>query len=89
MQSRIYKLLSNFIILTLKLIPSVVILFSIGFYYNSGRYVKTENAYVKAPIISIQSQVSGIVETIYIKNNEKVKSGQKLFKIDTKGLQKI
>ena len=73
--------------ITLIVIPSVVILFSIGFYYNSGRYVKTENAYVKAPIISIQSQVSGIVETIYIKNNEKVKSGQKLFKIDTKGLE--
>ena len=68
-------------------IPTLIVLFSIGFYYSLGRYVKTENAYIKAPIISIQSQISGRIVDIYIKNNQKVNVGDKLFKLDTSKLK--
>ena len=43
-----------------------------------GRYVTTENAYVKAPIVSVVSQVSGRVADVYVADNQVVRPGQKL-----------
>ena len=68
-------------------IPALIVLLSIGFYYSLGRYVKTENAYIKAPIISIQSQISGRIEDVYIEDNQNVNVGDKLFKLDTSKLK--
>ena len=77
--------LIRFILLVI--IPTLIVLFSIGFYYSLGRYIKTENAYIKAPIISIQSQISGRIVDVYIENNQKVNVGDKLFKLDTSELK--
>ena len=68
-------------------IPLMTIMFTLGFFYSLGRYITTENAYVKAPIISIQSQIPGRVKTVFVKDNQQVKKGQKLFKIDTAKLK--
>jgi membrane fusion protein (multidrug efflux system) len=68
-------------------IPTLIVLFSIGFYYSLGRYIKTENAYIKAPIISIQSQISGRIVDVYIEDNQNVNVGDKLFKLDTSKLK--
>jgi membrane fusion protein (multidrug efflux system) len=68
-------------------IPLMTIMFTLGFFYSLGRYVTTENAYIKAPIISIQSQIPGRVKTVFVKDNQQVKKGQKLFKIDTAKLK--
>jgi membrane fusion protein (multidrug efflux system) len=62
-------------------------MFTLGFFYSLGRYITTENAYIKAPIISIQSQIPGRVKTVFVKDNQQVKKGQKLFKIDTAKLK--
>ena len=77
--------LIRFILLII--IPTLIILLSTGFYYSLGRYVKTENAYIKAPIISIQSQISGRIEDVYIEDNQNVNVGDKLFKLDTSDLK--
>ena len=68
-------------------IPLMTIMFTLGFFYSLGRYITTENAYIKAPIISIQSQIPGRVKTVFVKDNQQVKKGQKLFKIDTEKLK--
>ncbi|MDB2699947.1 HlyD family secretion protein [Alphaproteobacteria bacterium] len=68
-------------------IPLMTIMFTLGFFYSLGRYITTENAYIKAPIISIQSQIPGRVKTVFVKDNQQVKKGQKLFKIDTTKLK--
>ena len=68
-------------------IPLMTIMFTLGFFYSLGRYITTENAYIKAPIISIQSQIPGRVKTVFVKDNQQVKKGQKLFKIDTAKLK--
>lgn len=68
-------------------IPLMTIMFIFGFFYSLGRYITTENAYIKAPIISIQSQIPGRVKTVFVKDNQQVKKGQKLFKIDTAKLK--
>ena len=79
------KKLKRFILLIF--IPLMTIMFILGFFYSLGRYITTENAYIKAPIISIQSQIPGRVKTVFVKDNQKVKKGQKLFKIDTAKLK--
>ena len=55
---------------------------NLSYFYSLGRYINTENAYIKAPIVSIQSEISGIIDKVYIKNNQKISKGEKLFKID-------
>ena len=71
----------------LVILPLIVILFSLGYYYSLGKYVKTENAYIKAPIISIQAEVSGKIKDVFIKNNQFVNKNQKLIEIDTERLK--
>jgi len=67
--------------------PGIIILFSLGYYYSLGKYVKTENAYIKAPIISIQAEVSGKIKNVFIKNNQFVNKDQNLIEIDTERLK--
>ena len=73
--------------LFLILLPILIVLISLGYFYSLGRYITTENAYIKAPIISVQSQVSGRIEKVFVKDNQKVKKGDRLFKIDTEKLE--
>ena len=77
--------LMRFVLLII--IPTLIVLITIGYFYSLGRYITTENAYIKAPIISVQSQVSGRIEKVFVKDNQKVKKGDRLFKIDTEKLE--
>jgi len=69
------------------LLPAFVILMTLGYFYSLGRFVKTDNAYVKAPIVSVQSELPGRVEKVFVNDNQKVQKGQKLLKIETEKLQ--
>lgn len=73
--------------LLLILLPSIIVLTTAGYFYSLGRFVKTENAYIKAPIVSVQSQLPGRVELVFVKDNQRVKKGQKLLKIETQKLE--
>ena len=73
--------------LLLILFPTLVVLTTMGYFYSLGRFISTENAYIKAPIISVQSEVSGRVDMVFIKDNQRVNKGDRLFKIDTKKLE--
>ena len=73
--------------LLLILLPILIVLISLGYFYSLGRYITTENAYIKAPIISVQSQVSGRIEKVFVRDNQKVTKGDRLFKIDTEKLE--
>jgi len=54
-----------------------------GYYYAAaGRYVTTENAFVKFDILEISADVSGRVVTVDVAENERVEEGQILFRID-------
>ena len=53
-------------------------------YMSSGRYVTTENAYVKAELITITSEVSGRVTEVLVGDNQVVEKGDVLFRIDPK-----
>ncbi len=51
-------------------------------YYSGGRYVVTENAYVKAHLIHISSNIDGRVMEVRIHSNQRVRKGDLLFRID-------
>ena len=77
--------LKRFVLLIL--LPALVILMTLGYFYSLGRFVKTDNAYVKAPIVSVQSELPGRVEKVFVNDNQKVQKGQKLLKIENDKLQ--
>lgn len=51
-------------------------------YLHGGRYVSTDNAYVKHDIIAISSEISGRVVEVVPRDNQRISKGQLLFRID-------
>ena len=66
----------------LLVLPLLVILASGFIYMKGGRYVETDNAYIQSDITTINTEVSGAIKSISVKENEKVTAGQLLFSID-------
>jgi membrane fusion protein (multidrug efflux system) len=72
-------------LLRLFLLVGVPLLVAIGgavFWQTGGRYVSTENAYVKADIAQISAEVGGEVVNIAVRDHDAVKAGQVLVRID-------
>jgi membrane fusion protein (multidrug efflux system) len=54
-----------------------------GYYYvTGGQIMSTDNAYIQADKVGVTTDVSGIVQTIDVHENEQVKEGQVLFSLD-------
>ncbi|KKN46694.1 hypothetical protein LCGC14_0670320 [marine sediment metagenome] len=68
--------------LLLTVVPLIIILIAAVVYLLGGRYVETENAYVRADVVSVVPEVSGTVVNVAVKENQKVKAGDPLFEID-------
>ncbi|UUX51607.1 HlyD family secretion protein [Nisaea acidiphila] len=51
-------------------------------YAKTGRYVTTENAYVKAPIIAVSPPIDGRAVEVLVGDNQPVTQGELLFRID-------
>lgn len=49
---------------------------------TSGRYVSTDNAYVQQDMVSISPDVSGRIVEVNVRENQRVKAGDVLFRID-------
>jgi membrane fusion protein (multidrug efflux system) len=63
-------------------VPCMAVLVAVGFWLWSGRYVSTENAYVKADIAQISAEVAGRVLDMHIRDHAEVKTGDVLLTID-------
>ncbi|MFE8072905.1 HlyD family secretion protein [Marinobacteraceae bacterium S3BR75-40.1] len=72
---RLRRVLLISIPLTVAVIALLVTLFG-------GRYVGTENAYVRTPLINVAPQVSGPVSEVLVAENQQVSAGDPLFRID-------
>ncbi len=66
----------------LVVVPGVAILAGGYIYLLSGRYVETENAYVKAHIIAVSPDVDGRVVWVGVQDNQAVEEGDLLFRVD-------
>ena len=69
------------------IIPAVVISAATMTYLHGGRYVETDNAYVKADKTMINAEVSGRILNVAVVENEQVEAGELLFQIDPKPYQ--
>jgi len=74
--------------LILMLVLPVIVLLGVGLVYlNGGRYIETENAYVKADKIPVSADVAGSVDAVLVQENQLVSAGQLLFRIDPAAFQ--
>ncbi len=54
-----------------------------GYWYETtGRFVETENAYVKTHVIAVSADIDGRVTDVFVEENQHVTKGDLLFKMD-------
>ena len=63
-------------------VPAVALLGGGYIYLKSGRYVETDNAYVKADKVQVSTEVAGQVNEVFVRENQSVNAGQLLFSLD-------
>lgn len=68
----------------LVVIPAAAIVTGGYFYLIGGRYISTENAYVKADIIQVSAVLDGQVTEVAIRDHMRVLAGDLLFRLDPK-----
>lgn len=62
--------------------PAAIVTAGFWFYLQGGRYVATDNAYIKADILTISSNISGQVTSLAVHDSEHVNKGDLLFRVD-------
>lgn len=61
----------------------LIVLLACGWIYlTGGRYIATDNAYIKAAKILVTPQVGGTITSVAVTDNQPVKKGDALFNID-------
>ena len=68
--------------LLLGVVPVALVISGVLFYASGGRYVTSENAYVKADIVQISPEIDGRVAEVPAKENQQVLKGDILFRMD-------
>ena len=69
-------------LILLVVVPLIAVL-AVGIVYlKGGRYVETDNAYIKADKVPISAEVSGTVKEVLVDENQSVIAGQALFRLD-------
>ncbi|MDP1752885.1 MAG: HlyD family secretion protein [Reyranella sp.] len=64
------------------LLPALALVVTLFAWLAAGRYVSTDNAYVKGDRALITTELSGIIVEVPVKENQAVSRGQLLFKLD-------
>jgi len=62
--------------------PLLLVLIGGTLYLRGGRYVSIDDAYVKADMVTVANDVSGMVAEVTVRNNQLVSAGQPLFRLD-------
>ena len=64
-------------------VPCAAVALALLYWLWGGRYITTENAYVKADIAQISSEVAGRVLEVHIQDHANVKAGEVLVTLDS------
>jgi len=64
------------------LLLPLALLVACYFYVAGGRIMTTENAYVRADIVGVSTDIAGIVKSVAVKENQSVATGDVLFRLD-------
>ncbi len=65
-------------------IPLVAIAGGAFWWLSGGRYVSTDNAYVKAHIVQIAPEISGQVRRVLVRDHQEVRAGEPLMTIESR-----
>ncbi len=63
-------------------VPLLAVAAGVYYYLTSGRYQSTDDAYVRAAQVAISSNVSGRVSEVDVHDNQRVRRGEVLFRLD-------
>ena len=63
-------------------VPLILIAGAAWYYSANDHYVSTDNAYVRQDKVSVSAEVGGRIVEIGVKENQPVKAGQLLFRVD-------
>ncbi len=69
-------------IFLLVVVPIAAVVAGAHYWVASGRYVTTENAYVKTNLVQISAEISGRVADVFVDENAVVRAGDPIFSID-------
>lgn len=67
--------------------PLAIAAVSAWFYLQGGRTVSTDNAYVRANIVAVSSELSGRVTEVYVSDNQRVQKDELLYRLDDRPYQ--
>jgi len=65
----------------------LVLLVGAYWYVTGGKIMSTDDAYVDTQKVGISTDVSGIVQTVNVTDNERVRAGQVLYRLDPRQFQ--
>ena len=68
-------------------LPIVVAIFGAAMYFAEEPYVSTDDAFVRAAKVTVNARVAGQAVEIAVRDNERVRRGQVLFRIDPEPYQ--
>ncbi len=63
-------------------VPLLALAGALYFYLVSGRFQSTDDAYVRAAQVAISTNVSGRVSEVDVRDNQRVRRGERLFELD-------
>src|SRR5471032_2668335 len=63
-------------------LPFVAIAGALFFWLTSGRYISTDNAYVKGDRVFLATELAGPILTVAVTENQHVSNGQLIYKLD-------
>jgi membrane fusion protein (multidrug efflux system) len=63
-------------------VPAIIVIVALFFWLSSGKTVTTDNALVDAPVVSIAPEISGRIVEVSVSENQVVKAGDLLFRVD-------
>jgi membrane fusion protein, multidrug efflux system len=66
------------------LIALVVLAYGVHWLLYGRFVISTDDAYLRADSVTVSPRVSGYIEALYVKENQKVEAGQPLLRIDTR-----
>jgi membrane fusion protein (multidrug efflux system) len=61
---------------------AIVLVVSLTLWLTGGRYVSTDDAYIHAQKLAVSTDVSGLVKEVDVREGDRVKKGQILFRLD-------
>jgi membrane fusion protein, multidrug efflux system len=68
-------------------LPLLILAVAAYFWLTSGKTVSTDNAMVGAPVVTISPEITGRIVEVLVKENQAVKPGDLLFRIDPRPYQ--